>query len=926
MGDGAGAARAERDAGRAASVQAPAARPPVVLPADAGHPLLDLQEAVGNRVTTGLVMEGSPLVRIVAYEHGTGAATGYLSDGATVPVQVLTNRFAPGSYTVSPGGAPVGDADADFVRWSGGGFEWRQAAATFRPGGSVTVVVEPDPAAAFARLPNHIRAYVLRGVKGRPSGAELAALVEQGEQLVRDGITEADLALADDPTAAVAIEEKLADIDLVEAMRRAGWSNFPSREGFFRRLAVDVAQTSDFRRWWGDEATARAWWAAFPEDAARDWDAWGEQVYQKAKRAEEASWLEAFRRFDAAGNVGKAIGWVTVFVAGGFLGGGPLAAGARFVGTRAAAVGRVLKDVPAAVEAASGVKFSLWMKALTASGLSANFVNSLINRAEEGTAAGSDPLSIVAAALVDAPGVGKLYEAVTDESLLTSEDLNRSDAERWAAGLTGGAETALNMLGIRDLFGGGAPRPTTPRAPAAEPEPLPAAAERPATTAPAAEPAPANAAPARPSRGTGAPRPITRGPVRSWFSRHILNAITRGVLEGEPSTRGVPGAGSRPGPVLIEAAEVAAPGRAASVADTPDVPSAPPAATADLPTGAPAAGPRAPAAVPEAAPAATPSAATPAPVAEVAPTAGPAADPTPRAPGVLDRLFDRLDRLFGPQAVSAGGGPSVPIPPRPMESRANEPPARTTPTTVADLKPAPVHPSKGEAVAEGVTGWTVHPDRTVTVHSGDRSVTITLDQRGNNARLVTQLRITQDEATETLAAIRDEVAQAAPPPGQRLLISFVQQKGDPEAWALSRLHDKWGDFLWNGDAFIEPATEVNRRNARVPGDLMPETLRLSDIGYVFVELPTQPFTDLPSKTASTVTEYSPRNVKGERAGLPTSPRAVVRVDPNGVVVEILGVARNRAGEPVMDQDALVALMQAAGWKVERGAPQPPAAP
>ncbi|SNS15081.1 hypothetical protein SAMN04488107_1620 [Geodermatophilus saharensis] len=908
MSDGARAVRAERDTGRAASARAPAARPPVVLPADAGHPLLDLQEAVGNRVATGLVTQGSPLVRIVAYEPGTGAATGYLANGATVPVQVLTNRFAPGSYTVSPAGAPVGDADADFVRWSGGGFEWRQAVATFQLGGSVTVVVEPDPAAAFARLPNHIRAYLLRGVTGRPSGAELAALVEQGEQLVRDGITEADLALADDPTAAVAIEEKLADIDLVEAMRRAGWSDFPSREEFFRRLAADVAQTSDFRRWWGDEATARAWWAAFPEDAARDWDAWGEQVYQKAKRAEEASWLEAFRRFDAAGNVGEAIGWVTVFVAGGFLGSGPVAAGTRFVGTRAAAVGRVLKDVPAAVEAASGVKFGLWMKALTASGLSANFVNSLINRTEEGTAAGSNPLSIVAAALVDAPGVGKLYEAVTDESLLTSEDLNRSDAERWAAGLTGGAETALNMLGIRDLFGGGTPRPTTPRAPAAEPEPVPAAAGRPATPAPAAEPAPAptNAAPARPSRDTGAPRPVTPGPVRSWFSRHILSAITRGVLEGEPSTRGVPGAGSRPRPALIEAAEVAAPRRAASVADTPDVPSAPPAATPDLPTGTPAAGPRAPAAAPEA-----------------APTAGPAATPTPRAPGVLDRLFDRLDRLFGPQAVPAGGGPSVPIPSRPMESRANEPPGRTTPTTVADLKPAAVLPSKGKA---GVTGWTVQPDRTVTVHSADRSVTIALDQRGNAARLVGQLRITQDEARETLAAIRGEVARAAPPPGQRLLISFVQQKGDPAAWALSRLHDKWGDFLWNGDAFIEPATEVNRWNARVPGDRMPETLRLSDIGYVFVEDPTRPFTDLPSLTAHTVTEYSPRNHKGQRALLPTSPRAVVRVNPNGVVVEILGVARNRAGEPVMDEAALVALMRAAGWKAELAAPQPSAAP
>jgi hypothetical protein len=253
-----------------------------------------------------------------------------------------------------------------------------------------------------------------------------------------------------------------------------------------------------------------------------------------------------------------------------------------------------------------------------------------------------------------------------------------------------------------------------------------------------------------------------------------------------------------------------------------------------------------------------------------------------------------------------------------MESRADEPPSRTTATTVAELRPAPDQPSRADrptAAAVGVTGWTVHPDRTVTVRSGERSVTISLTERGNNPRLVGQLGITQDEAREFLAGIQDEIRQALPPPGERLLISFVQQKGDPLEWALSRLHDRWGMYLWDSDAFIEPATEVKRRDARVPGDLMPETLRLSDIAYVFVEDPTRPFTDLPSKTAATVTEYSPRN-KGKRALLPTNPRGVVRVNDDGVVVEILGIARNRTGEPVMTRDAFVVLMRAAGWKVE----------
>ena len=44
---------------------------------------------------------------------------------------------------------------------------------------------------------------------------------------------------------------------------------------------------------------------------------------------------------------------------------------------------------------------------------------------------------------------------------------------------------------------------------------------------------------------------------------------------------------------------------------------------------------------------------------------------------------------------------------------------------------------------------------------------------------------------------------------------------------------------------------------------------------------------------------------------------VVRVDPDRVIVQILDIARNVAtGAPAMDQDALVTLMRAAGWKVD----------
>jgi len=301
------------------------------------------------------------IVRVEAALKQTGAAWGYLAGGDPIPVEVLTNKLDSGQYTVRPSGRPEGPDDADYVQRTGPAFAWRQPVANFLPADTVTVDIHDTPADRFSRLPPYIRSYLLRMAKTDP-----VTLADEGERLVREGITAADIVSAQDPSGRIEMEGKVPpDPDLVESLRRRGFSDFPSREEYFKRVASELVNSSDYRRWW-TKADIAAYWKEFPDQAAADWNQLADKRYTAAKQAEEAAWLEAFRRIDAAAGAVNAIAVVTLVVAGGF-------AGAQIA---------LLPAVPALPATIQGVSTAVWGKTLFAAGLSASYLSHVYSRSK----------------------------------------------------------------------------------------------------------------------------------------------------------------------------------------------------------------------------------------------------------------------------------------------------------------------------------------------------------------------------------------------------------------------------------------------------------------------------------------------------------------------------------------------------------------
>ena len=420
---------------------------------------------LGNPSTVEVVSSPAVIVKIVAYAHDAGPAWAYLSDGSMKLVDVQANKLDPGSYKVSRFNPPSGQPkDATYIDYVNESFAWKQPVADSQPGEAVTVLIKATPEQRFAQLPGYIRAYVAGDIKGQPSLVELERLAAAGEELVKAGVTESDLAMLKDPDAAIEVEGKAPpDPDLVESLRLRGLSNFPSKENYLRHLAWQTGNSADFRRWWPDSRTAAAYWREFPEEAAKDWAEWAEPIYQNAKQKEKAEWIEAFRKIDAAAGVVTDIAWGTLIGVGGFL--VPEIAALPVV------------DVPAAIEAASGVRFALWAKAAGLAMLSTAFINSLINRSKEGSADDTNPVSVVSAALLDTFEVANIIQAVTDKSVLTGKSLNRSRSERAESGILGVLDTGMNILGLREFTGGGTPHFEKPTLSLTEPptEPAPAA-------------------------------------------------------------------------------------------------------------------------------------------------------------------------------------------------------------------------------------------------------------------------------------------------------------------------------------------------------------------------------------------------------------------------------------------------------------------
>ena len=408
----------------------------------------------------------SPVVKkIVAYFRSKGVAWAYLTDDSMKSVEVLTNTLDPGSYTESPQGAMSGDKDADYIQLVSSGFAWRQPVAYHDPGASVTVEITLTPEQRIARLPDYIRAYVSRDGSKHPSEPELGKQAEAGEALVRDGITRADIAMTDNPEATVEVEseapplEEASDDVLVDSMRNRGFDDFPSEKQYKSQLADQMRDGKSLQAWW-DEKTAAAYWKEFPEDAPKEWEKYADPKYKAALHDEAQAWRLAFKRIDAAAGVVNGIAWVTVAVAGSFV----AAEGAAFYATA---------DLAGSVEALTGVRMALWMKALGAAFMTTNFAESLIKRYKEAEETDTNIVSTIFAAIDDALGASKIYEAIRNKSILSGQDLHQTAGQRGANAVVGFFETYLNMLGATEFFGEPLPKANATEAAPGEGNPDP---------------------------------------------------------------------------------------------------------------------------------------------------------------------------------------------------------------------------------------------------------------------------------------------------------------------------------------------------------------------------------------------------------------------------------------------------------------------
>jgi Domain of unknown function (DUF4157) len=132
-------------------------------------------------------------------------------------------------------------------------------------------------------------------------------------------------------------------------------------------------------------------------------------------------------------------------------------------------------EIPALPGSVLGVNTAVWGQTLFAATLSSSFLSHVVSRSSEAatTEGGSNPLSIVSAAVLDATGVGKVVESATNRSVLTNEALHHSKAEQVVGAITGLAEFALNLLGAKDLVGDAIPQVRSPGRSAANKPPAP---------------------------------------------------------------------------------------------------------------------------------------------------------------------------------------------------------------------------------------------------------------------------------------------------------------------------------------------------------------------------------------------------------------------------------------------------------------------
>jgi len=211
----------------------------------------------------------------------------------------------------------------------------------------------------------------------------------------------------------------------------------------------------------------------------------------------------------------------------------------------------------------------------------------------------------------------------------------------------------------------------------------------------------------------------------------------------------------------------------------------------------------------------------------------------------------------------------------------SEPPTETTQKPQVTPKlPTTIRTNIG-GEEEVVTSIDEHG--TALVKYGVRSSTLAPGvTTGRNDRLTTDLGISKQQATQILR----HIASLQPTP--KTLISFAIEKGDPQAWVQSNMRATLKDSTipWESDAFEKPPIDTIRINARIGRG----NARLSPYGLVFEESYPSQFT--PKRSGTTiVTEFQFVDEAGTRIhGAKVKPIAVVRVNENGDIAEIVECA------------------------------------
>jgi hypothetical protein len=172
-----------------------------------------------------------------------------------------------------------------------------------------------------------------------------------------------------------------------------------------------------------------------------------ERARAAAEAEEDESWLDAVGDWLDDNILGPLGGLWNAIPA-------PVRGVIKAVGKAALAIGVVI-GAAAVIVALSPVELTVAGVALAIGGalLLGSFINSLFTRSEEAEATGEGGASDIAlVSLADAVGVSGVYEAVTNESMLSGVDLGLSEEERWERGTLGGIQVVGTALGARAVI------------------------------------------------------------------------------------------------------------------------------------------------------------------------------------------------------------------------------------------------------------------------------------------------------------------------------------------------------------------------------------------------------------------------------------------------------------------------------------------